>query len=59
MSHNKVEEGGEQTVNELVEVAKGVWVLAGLLVASAAWIAYAEHPTAQNLRTAIIDTLNL
>jgi hypothetical protein len=28
-------------------------------VTTAAWIAFAEHPTAKNLRRAIIDTLEL
>lgn len=33
------------------------WVL--VAIAAAAWIRYAEHPTARNLRAAIADTLNL
>jgi hypothetical protein len=28
-------------------------------VAAGAWITFAEHPTARNLRAAIIDTLDL
>ena len=30
-----------------------------LALTAAAWIAFAEHPTARNLRAAIIDTLEL
>jgi hypothetical protein len=30
-----------------------------VLIALAAWINYAEHPTARNLRRAVIDTLEL
>lgn len=30
-----------------------------LALAVAAWVRYAEHPTAHNLRTAIADTLSL
>lgn len=33
-------------------------VLVGV-VAVAAWVAWAQHPTARNLRTAIADTLPL
>ena len=33
------------------------WV--GVIVTAAAWINYAEHPTARNLKRAIIDTLEL
>lgn len=29
------------------------------LCAAAAWITFAEHPTARNLRTAILDSTNL
>ncbi len=28
-------------------------------IAAVAWLTYAEHPTARNLRAAIIDTLGL
>ena len=28
-------------------------------IAAGAWITFAEHPTARNLRAAIIDTLDL
>lgn len=31
----------------------------GVVIATAAWVAFAEHPTAKNLRRAIIDTLEL
>ncbi len=30
-----------------------------LVLAASAWVVFAEHPTAQNLRVAIIDTLAL
>jgi len=30
-----------------------------LALAAAAWIRYADHPTARNLRVAIADTLSL
>lgn len=33
------------------------WVMAAL--ATAAWVRFAEHPTARNLRKAIADTLGL
>ncbi len=36
-----------------------VVVTAALVLAGAAWIAYAEHPTAKNLRAALIETLGL
>ena len=29
----------------------------GIALTAAAWISFAEHPTARNLRTAIADTL--
>ena len=28
-------------------------------IAAAAWVNFAEHPTARNLRTAVVDTLAL
>jgi hypothetical protein len=34
-------------------------VMIGIAVAAAAWIGFAEHPMARNLRRAIIDTLEL
>lgn len=43
-------------MNDLVKEL--LW-LAAVLTAAGAWIAYAEHPTARNLRVAIIDTLGL
>jgi hypothetical protein len=30
-----------------------------LLIAAGAWVTYAEHPTARNLRRAIQDTLTV
>ncbi len=33
------------------------WLMAAL--AAMAWVRYAEHPTARNLRAAIADTLDL
>lgn len=33
------------------------WLIAA--IAAAAWVRYAEHPTARNLRKAISDTLDL
>jgi hypothetical protein len=30
-----------------------------LLVAALAWLAFAEHPSARNFRTAVIDSLGL
>jgi hypothetical protein len=45
-----------KTVNDLV---KELLLLAAFVSAAAAWVAYAEHPTARNLRVAIIDTLRL
>lgn len=30
-----------------------------LALAAMAWVRYADHPTARNLRTAIADTLSL
>jgi hypothetical protein len=38
-----------KTLNELQ-------VLIAAAVAGAAWVAFAEHPTAKNLRRAIIDS---
>ena len=32
---------------------------ASVVVVGCAWIAFAEHPTARNLRVALIDTLGL
>jgi hypothetical protein len=34
-------------------------MLLAVAVAGAAWIAFAEHPTAKNLRRAIIDSFEL
>jgi hypothetical protein len=34
------------------------WLLT-LLLALSAWVAFAEHPTARNLRVAIIESLGL
>jgi hypothetical protein len=34
-----------------------LWVMAA--IAALAWVRFAEHPTARNLRTAIADTLGL
>lgn len=31
----------------------------GILIAACAWLAFAEHPTARNFRSAAIDTLAL
>lgn len=31
----------------------------GAFVAATAWVAYANHPTAKNLRRAIIDTVEI
>jgi hypothetical protein len=39
--------------------AKQLWQAALFLIAVSAWINYAEHPTARNLRRAIVDTLSL
>jgi hypothetical protein len=36
-----------------------LWFLYLLLMALSAWIAFAQHPTAQNLRLAIINTMAL
>lgn len=33
-----------------------IMLLLGCALAASAWVAYAEHPTARNLRTAISDT---
>jgi len=33
------------------------WI--SVAIAGCAWVRYAEHPTARNLRAAIIDTLDL
>jgi hypothetical protein len=33
------------------------WVMAA--ITAAAWVRFAEHPTARNLRAAIADTLGL
>lgn len=30
-----------------------------LLLAAFAWVAFADHPTAKNLQTAVLDTLGL
>jgi hypothetical protein len=35
----------------------GSWL--ALLLAALAWVRFAQHPTARNLREAIIDTLGL
>ena len=43
---------GGQVLNELT-------ALLLLALAAAAWVRYAEHPTARNLRVAIADTLGL
>jgi hypothetical protein len=37
--------------------SRQIWQAVLLLIAVGAWINYAEHPTARNLRRAIIDTL--
>ncbi len=39
--------------------AKRLVFLLTVGIAAAAWLTYAEHPTARNLRAAIIDTLGL
>ena len=36
-----------------------LWHAVLVMVAVGAWINYAEHPTAKNLKRAIIDTLEL
>jgi hypothetical protein len=36
-----------------------IQVLVAAAVAGAAWIAFAEHPTARNLRRAIIDSFGV
>lgn len=36
-----------------------LWWLFALLLATSAWISFAEHPTARRLRIAIGDTLSL
>ena len=35
------------------------WHYVLLLIAVGAWINYAEHPTAKNLKRAVLDTLEL
>jgi hypothetical protein len=42
-----------------VESLRELWWLYALGVTTTAWIAFADHPTAHNLRTAVIDTLDL
>jgi hypothetical protein len=41
------------------DVVKQLLWFAALLAAAGAWVTYAHHPTARNLRIAIIDTLGL
>ena len=43
----------------MVEDIRQLWWLGLAVVAGVAWVSYAEHPTAEGLRTAVIDTLNL
>lgn len=38
--------------------AKALWLLMFGLTA-VAWVTFANHPTARNLRTAVVDTLSL
>lgn len=38
---------------------KQLWLLYVVVVAGVAWVSFAEHPTAKNLRKAISDTLPL
>lgn len=42
-----------------MELFGELWWVAMLILALAAWIKFAEHPTARNLRRAIGDTLSL
>jgi hypothetical protein len=46
-------------MEDLIEVGREVWFVVGLVAVATAWVVYAEHPTAQNLRVAIGDTFNL
>ena len=43
---------------EVILVAE-LWAYALLLLAVLAWVRYAQHPTARNLRAAIAATLGL
>jgi hypothetical protein len=39
--------------------AEQIVFAATAVIAACAWVAFAEHPTARNLRTALIETLGL
>lgn len=43
----------------MLELLREVEFVGMLVMAIAAWVAFADHPTARNLRTAIVDTLGL
>lgn len=36
-----------------------LWEWALIVLAALAWVRYAQHPTARNLRAAIADTLDI
>jgi hypothetical protein len=41
------------------EAMETLWLWALAILAALAWVRFAEHPTARNLRAAIADTLSL
>ncbi len=42
----------------MIKDLKEAWALYLLLIAAGAWLMYAEHPTARNLRRAISDSFD-
>jgi hypothetical protein len=43
----------------MLDFLREAWFLYLLATAALAWVAFADHPTAKNLRTAIADSLGL
>jgi hypothetical protein len=44
---------------ESMEVLRDARVILGAFLVAGCWIAFAEHPTAANLRQAVVETLEL
>ena len=42
-----------------MKILKDAELIYVALLAAAAWITFAEHPTARNLRAAILDSMDL
>jgi hypothetical protein len=43
----------------MLDDLREVWWLVAVAIAAAAWLTFAEHPTARNFRRAVQDTLDL